>query len=87
MYLLEVFLGGPVHLQNIIDSLSLSILSAPFIWLLIVRPFQHLALAEKSRTEQIEAAAALAEQKDFAESLSARLTPFRRLSSIPIAGW
>lgn len=70
MFLLDAFLHGvPVHLQNMIDSFSLSILSAPFIWWLIVRPFQHLALAEKSRTEQIEAAAALAEQKEFAESL------------------
>ena len=70
MYLLDAFLHGvPVHLQNMIDSFSLSILSAPFIWWLIVKPFQHLALAEKSRTEQIEAAAALAEQKEFAESL------------------
>jgi len=53
MYLLDAFLHGvPVHLQNIIDSLSLSILSAPFIWWLIVRPFQQLAVTEKSRTDQ-----------------------------------
>lgn len=70
MYLLDAFLPGVLpHLQNIIGSLSVSILSAPFIWWLIVRPFQHLAMTEKSRTEQTLAAAALAEQKEFAESL------------------
>jgi len=54
MYLLDAFLHDvPVHLQNIIDSLSLSILSAPFIWWLIVRPFQQLASTEKHRTDQI----------------------------------
>src|SRR6185369_11345928 len=53
MYLLDIFLQGvPVHVQNMIDSLSLSILSAPFIWWLIVRPFQNLALAEINRTNQ-----------------------------------
>ena len=53
MYLIEAFLQSvPVHVRNIIDSLSLSVLSAPFIWWLIVRPFQNLALAERSRTEQ-----------------------------------
>lgn len=70
MYLLDAFLRNvPVHLQNIVDSLSLSVLSAPFIWWLIVRPFHDLALTEKIRTEQIKAAAALAEQKEFAENL------------------
>jgi PAS domain-containing protein len=70
MYLLEAFLHGvPVHVLNLIDSLSLSVLSAPFIWWLIVRPYNNLAVAEKSRTEQALAAAALAEQKEFAESL------------------
>jgi diguanylate cyclase (GGDEF)-like protein/PAS domain S-box-containing protein len=53
MYLLGALLRDvPVHVQNLIDSLSLSILSAPFIWWLIVRPFQNLASAEKNRTEQ-----------------------------------
>ena len=53
MYLLDVFLlSVPMHVQNIIDSLSLSILSAPFIWWLIVRPFHNLALTERNRTEQ-----------------------------------
>jgi len=70
MYLMDALLRNiPVHLQNIIDPLSLSIMSAPFIWWFIVRPFQNLALAEKSRNEQIQAAAVLAEQKEFAESL------------------
>ncbi|MFA7404240.1 MAG: EAL domain-containing protein [Pelobacteraceae bacterium] len=70
MYLLDAFLQGvPAHIQNILDSLSLSVLSAPFIWWLIVRPFRDLALTEKLRTEQIQASAALAEQKEFAESL------------------
>lgn len=53
MYLLEALLRDiPAHVLNLIDSMSLSILSAPFIWWLIVRPFHNLALAEKSRTEQ-----------------------------------
>ena len=54
MYLLvEPFLKDvPEHIQNLLDSLSLSIISAPFIWWLVVRPFQQLALAEKSQTEQ-----------------------------------
>ena len=53
MYLLEAFLQGvPVHVQNMIDSISLSIVSAPFIWWMIVRPFQNLALAEINRTNQ-----------------------------------
>ena len=70
MYLLDTFLKGvPVHVRNIIDSLSLSILSAPLLWWLIVKPFQNVALAEKDRTAQIQAATALAEQKEFAESL------------------
>jgi diguanylate cyclase (GGDEF)-like protein/PAS domain S-box-containing protein len=70
MYLLDSwFRGIPTHLQNFIDSLSLAILSAPFIWWLIVRPFNNLAAAEKVRSEQALAAVALAEQKEFAESL------------------
>lgn len=53
MYLLDAFLKDvPVHVHNLIDPLILSILSAPFLWWLIVRPFQNSALAEKSRTEQ-----------------------------------
>lgn len=41
MYLLAAYLRDvPAHLQNLIDSLSLSVLSAPFMWWLIVRPFQ-----------------------------------------------
>lgn len=53
MYLMKAFMPGvSSHLQNLVDSLSLSIISAPFIWWLIVRPFQHLALTEMSRTEQ-----------------------------------
>lgn len=53
MYLLDAFLKDvPVHVHNIIDPLILSILSSPFLWWLIVRPFQNSALAEKSRTEQ-----------------------------------
>ena len=70
LYLLYTFLNGvPVHLRNIIDSISLSIMSAPFLWLLIIKPFQNFALAEKDRAEQILVAAALTEQKEFAESL------------------
>ena len=70
MYLMEAFLPGvSSHLQNFLDSFSLSIMSAPFIWWLIVRPFNDLAETEKSRAEQALAAAALAEQKEFAESL------------------
>ncbi|MBK5274109.1 MAG: EAL domain-containing protein [Desulfuromonadales bacterium] len=53
MFLLEVFLPAfPVYVQNIVDALGLSMLSAPFIWWLIVRPFQQLASAEKGRTKQ-----------------------------------
>ncbi len=70
MYLMEAFLPGvSSHLQNMIDSFGLSIMSAPFIWWLIVRPFKDLAVTEKSRAEQALAAAAMAEQKEFAESL------------------
>ena len=70
MYLVEDILrSAPPHLHIIIDSLSLSILSAPFIWWLIVRPFKHLSLTEKNQNEQMRAALALEEQKEFAENL------------------
>lgn len=53
MYLLEVLMQGvAAHVQNLVDALSLSLLSAPFIWWLIVRPFRNLASEEMSRTEQ-----------------------------------
>ncbi|OGU13283.1 MAG: hypothetical protein A2076_13080 [Geobacteraceae bacterium GWC2_53_11] len=53
MVLLDSWLkAAPAHVINFIDSLSLSILSAPFIWWLIVRPFHKLAVAEKNRSEQ-----------------------------------
>ncbi|MFH1027252.1 MAG: EAL domain-containing protein, partial [Pseudomonadota bacterium] len=53
MYLLDALMqGAPAHLQNLVDSLGLSLLSAPFIWWLIVRPFRKLATEEMSRTEQ-----------------------------------
>ncbi|MDA8429593.1 MAG: EAL domain-containing protein [Geobacteraceae bacterium] len=54
MYLLEAYLPSvSSHIQNLIDSLSLSIMSGPFIWWLIVRPFHRLAEVERNRSEQI----------------------------------
>ena len=54
MYLMEAYLPGvSSHLQNLIDSLSLSLMSAPFIWWITVRPFHRLAVLERNRSEQI----------------------------------
>ena len=53
MYLLDFFqVGMPPYVYNLLDPLGLSVLGAPFIWWLVVRPFQQLASAEKSRSDQ-----------------------------------
>jgi len=54
MFLLEAFLRDvPVYVLNILDALMLSILSAPFIWWVVVRPFQYFAATERTRSDQI----------------------------------
>jgi len=53
MYLLNFLqFGMPPYVYNLLDPLGMSVLGAPFIWWLVVRPFQQLAVAEKSRSEQ-----------------------------------
>ncbi|MDU0458971.1 MAG: EAL domain-containing protein [Geobacteraceae bacterium] len=53
MYLLDALMQGAApDFRNLADSLGLSLLSAPFIWWLIVKPFHKLATEEMSRTEQ-----------------------------------
>ena len=47
-----------------VDSLSLAILSAPFIWFLVARPLRNAAVTEVARSDVL-----LEEQKEFAESL------------------
>jgi PAS domain S-box-containing protein len=42
-----------IHL--IVDNFVFTVISAPFLWLLIMRPLQRAALAEKSRSDAVQA--------------------------------
>ena len=55
----------PQYLENILDALLLAIFTAPFIWLLIVKPLQNRAMSEFS----LKNTALMAEQKEFVENL------------------
>ena len=44
-----------IFLRTIIDNFMFTMLSAPFLWLLIARPLQRIAQCEKTRSEKIQA--------------------------------
>jgi len=54
MYLLPIFVGNQTKfVENFFDSALLSLVSAPFIWLLVARPLRNAARSEKMRADAI----------------------------------
>jgi PAS domain S-box-containing protein len=42
-------------IHNIVDNFVFTVISAPFLWLLIMRPLQRIALSEKNRSDAVQA--------------------------------
>lgn len=57
--------GTPRYIHNILDMLLLSVLTAPFIWLLVVKPLRNLAVTEMELANN----AVMSEQKEFVDNL------------------
>ena len=73
MFLLPLAFPGDDagHLKDFADAFALALLSAPFLWLLIVRPLKRVAISEISRANARleDMASTVSEQAEFSSRL------------------
>jgi PAS domain S-box-containing protein len=73
MYLLPLVLPDTHgHLENLADSFSLALLSAPFIWLLIARPLRLAVMNEFTRSQSLRKLSLAIEQTPMAVVITDR---------------